>query len=327
MTPYVDMHCDTLMQAWLKHKKDIDHFPKAMVDVERLEQGNSLAQFFAVFMPPVTLKKYMGPFFPKDDVYIDKLLKIFETTMQEHSDTIAPCRTYSELESNRSAKRISAILTLEDGRAVDSKMEKLDDYFNRGIRLISLTWNQPNCFGNPNSSDPELMQKGLTEFGKDAVKHMQELGMLVDVSHLSDGGFNDVAELCSGPFVASHSNCRALSFHSRNMTDDMIRTLASHGGVMGVNFGPQFLTDDPKSKESTIPLIAAQLRHMIDVGNVECAAIGTDFDGISGNLQIASPNDMPKLFESLAVSGFTADEIEHIAWKNTCRVIKDVFPE
>ena len=101
---------------------------------------------------------------------------------------------------------------------------------------------------------------------------MNELGMIVDVSHLSDGGFRDVAALCKKPFVASHSNCRSINPHPRSMTDEMIRTLADKGGVMGVNFGPEFLTGDVKAKESRTEALVAQLRHMMNVGGEDCPA-------------------------------------------------------
>lgn len=208
---------------------------------------------------------------------------------------------------------------------MDGRMENLDRFYGMGIRLISLTWNAPNCFGAPNGSTG-----GLTPFGREAVSHMNRLGMLVDVSHLSDRGFSEVAELCKRegkPFVASHSNCRALTLHSRNLTDEMIRAVADCGGVIGVNFGPEFLEQgQPRfRRESRGAAIAAHLRHMIRVGGVGCAAIGTDFDGISGRLEIGSAERMPLLFEALEREGFTQDETEGIAFRNVERVLREVL--
>ncbi|MEG0769188.1 MAG: dipeptidase [Ruthenibacterium sp.] len=325
MTPYIDLHCDTLMQAWLHHKKDIFSMPNAMVDIARLQKGGCMAQFFAVFMPPIKLKKYMGPFFPKDDAYVEKLNRIFQNTLERHSESIAFAGNAADIEQNTAQKKISALLTLEDGRAIDKSMEKLEYYYNMGVRLVSLTWNQPNCFGSPNSDDPAVMQQGLTAFGKQAVARMNELGMLIDVSHLSDGGFADVLRISTKPFVASHSNCRALSPHRRNLTDEMLKALAEKGGVAGINFGPGFLGTEPAATESTLTDILAHLRHMIQIGGIGCAAIGTDFDGIKGSFDIGSADQMPRLFDKMEQAGFTAEEIEHIATKNVQRVLRDVL--
>ena len=321
--PYIDMHCDTLMQAWLKRKKDIYTLPKAMVDVQRLKQGGCMAQFFAIFMPPIKLKKYMGPFFPKDGPYIRKLHTIFQNTLKDHGDVLAPVFTGKDLEQNAAQGKISALLTLEDGRAVNGSLERLEEFYTMGVRLISLTWNQPNCFGSPNSDNPQVMNTGLTPFGRQAVERMTQLGMIVDVSHLSDGGFWDVAQISSKPFVASHSNCRELCPHRRNLTDDMLRALGEKGGVAGVNFGPEFLNQSPEDKNSTNERIAVHLRHMIQKGGLECAAFGSDFDGIKGSFETGSPKEMPRLISYLESHGFTWEEIEHIAYKNMQRVLKE----
>lgn len=318
MTPYIDLHCDTLYEAWCKGKSDIRHFPEAMLDGRQLEKAGSLAQFFAIFMlQEDDREKYQTNI--SDEDYIAALIDIFHNSMGE---TMAFAGSLSDIRKNREAGKLSCLLTLEDGRAVDGSMEKLERFYEMGIRLISLTWNYPNCFGFPNSFERDSMAKGLTDFGKDAVVRMQELGMLVDVSHLSDGGFRDVATLCKKPFIASHSNCRSLSPHPRNLTDEMIRTLADHGGVMGLNFCPEFLTKDITNKESRIEDMIRHLRHMIQVGGEDIAAIGTDLDGICGHLEIGRAEDMPHLFEALDRAGFSEELIEKIAWKNAWRVLE-----
>lgn len=329
MTPFIDLHCDTLMKAWLRRKKDIVSFPKTRVDVERLQTGGCMAQFFAIFLPPLGLKKYMGPFFPKDEAYITALHRIFTTTVERSGGRLAFAKSAADVEAGRAAGVVSGLLTLEDGRTVDGRMENLERFYQMGIRLISLTWNNPNCFGFPSAYDPGEMARGLTDFGKDAVRRMNELGMLVDVSHLSDGGFWDVASVSRAPFVASHSNSRALSPHKRNLTDDMIRAIGNAGGVAGLNFGPEFLSATPKDKESrrqgTLAQLAQQARHMANVGGMGCVAIGTDFDGNPGTFPVEGPDKMQQLFEYLQKEGFTQDEVEQIACGNALRVMKDVL--
>lgn len=322
--PYIDLHCDALMKACVKLKKDMAK-PGGHISLNALQRGLCKAQFFAIFMPPIIAKRFLGPLFPKDEAYIQRCLNIFQTTLERYPNVIAMAKTAADIEANWKGGKISGILTLEDGRAVAGKLENLERFYNQGIRLISLTWNQENCFGAPNSSKPEIMNRGLSEFGKDAVRYMNEVGMIVDVSHLSDGGFWDVAKISNRPFVASHSNCRSINPHSRSLTDDMIRTLADKGGVMGVNFGPEFLTEDKNNRFSKTEFIVRQLQHMVQRGGEDCAAIGTDFDGISGKLEISTPQDMPLLFDALGRAGFTSAQIEKIAWRNAQRAISEAL--
>ena len=325
MIPYIDLHCDTLLSAWRAKQPDLERLPQASVDLERLKKGNCAAQFFAVFLPPRQTLDAQGFADLSDDEYIDQLLAIYCRTLENHPHRIAHAGTAADLRANLDAGKVSGFLTLEDGRAVDGSLEKLEGFYRRGIRLISLTWNGANCFGSPNSTDPAVMAAGLTDFGKEAVERMEQLGMLVDVSHLSDGGFWDVARLCKGPFVASHSNCRALNPHPRSLTDEMLRTLAEHGGVAGLNFAPEFLNGDITCQDSRVEDMVTQLRHRINVGGEDCAALGSDLDGIGGRLEINSSAAMPRLFEALQKAGFTSRLIEKIAFGNAFRVLGDVL--
>ena len=316
---YMDLHCDTLLKAWQHHKTNILEFPEAMIDLRRLKQGGCGVQFFAIFMLTEKMKQEDGVT-ADDETYIAGLREIF---LNSCGDLLAPAGNLDDV--RRNGEKISGILTLEDGRVVDGSMENLERFYKMGIRLISLTWNYENCFGYPNSRDPAVMERGLKPFGREAVGRMNELGMLVDVSHLSDGGFWDVAETSKKPFVASHSNCRALNPSPRSMTDDMIRTLADHGGVMGVNFARLFLNQDPNNPVSRVEDLVRQLTHMIRVGGEGVAAIGSDLDGISGPLEIGSPDQMPLLFQALDRAGFTERQIENIAWNNTERVLGETL--
>lgn len=169
------------------------------------------------------------------------------------------------------------------------------------------------------------MAEGLTQFGRDAVVHMQNIGMLVDVSHLSDGGFWEVVNLSKRPFVATHSNCRALCPHPRNITDEMIRALADRGGVMGLNFGPEFLSSDSMDITSTVKKIVAMAQHEKAVGGIDVIGIGSDFDGIGGTLEISGYEKMDLLTDGLSSGGFTDDEIDQILSGNVLRVMKEAI--
>lgn len=322
---YIDMHCDTLMTAWRKGAKTVYELEGTHADVKRLLAGGCKAQFFAIYMPSIDWVPKLGDQYPGDDGYIAALYELYQNTVREHGDTVACAKTVAEIEANDAAGKLSAVLTMEDGRAVLGSMERLEKYYGMGVRALSLTWNHENCFGFPNSRDSAAMAKGLKPFGKDAIVRMNELGMVVDVSHLSDGGFWDVVELSRKPFVATHSNCRVLNPHPRSMTDEMIRALADKGGCMGVNFAPGFLTQDLEQKDSTIEMLVAHLRHMVNTGGIGCAAVGTDFDGIGGDLEINSADKMPQLFIALEKAGFSAGEIEKIACGNVERVLRDAL--
>ena len=319
----IDMHCDTLMRAYFRDKDDLFTCPEFDLDISRMIESGMMAQFFAIFVPSAKEyaryeKEYKG-----DDEYIDKCASIFNHTVQKHANVVAKATSAKEILDNYAGHKVSAILTMEDGVAVQGDMNKLDYFHSLGVRALSLTWNYENCFGYPNSKDPEIMQKGLKDFGKDAVKHMQEIGMLVDVSHLSDGGFYDVYKLSKVPFIATHSNARALCNHSRNMTDDMILKLHEKGGVMGINICPDFLDDTPENKDSKISRLCDMIEHEKEIAGIEVCAIGTDIDGTHGNFEMKGPCDSNKLFDELIRRGFSTSDIEKIAYKNIIRVLNE----
>lgn len=219
---------------------------------------------------------------------------------------------------------MSALLTIEDGRSAKS-IDKIKEYYDLGIRLIGLTWNFENCMGYPTSDDKDIMKKGLKKFGFEAVEYMNEIGMIVDVSHLSDAGFYDVAKISKKPFVASHSNARELSPHRRNLTDEMIKIIANKGGVAGLNFAPAFLNNDITNRDSKIELMVKHLDYIKNIGGEDILALGSDLDGVEGNLEVNSTDKMPNLFEALRKDKWSEDLIEKFAYKNTLRVIKDTL--
>ncbi|NLD16946.1 MAG: membrane dipeptidase [Tissierellia bacterium] len=323
---YIDMHVDTLMRTSIaKGENPLYINDIASVDFKRLKAGNCIAQFFAIFLLNDKIYKMLGREPISDDAYIDELLAHFHEQVTKYNDIIEVAYNIKDLEKNESEGKISAFLTIEDGKSLNDDLSKLDLYYEKGIRLISLLWNFENCIGFPNSTDKEIMAKGLKPFGFEVVEKMNDLGMIIDVSHLSDGGFYDVAKASKKPFVASHSNARILSPHQRNLKDDMIKIIADSGGAIGLNFGPEFLNKDITNKDSTIDLMVDHLNHIKNIGGEDVVAIGSDFDGIGGNLEIDSADKMPNLFERLSKEGWSEEQIEKLAWKNIKRVIKDTM--
>lgn len=323
--PYVDMHCDTLLRS-MREETSTLYDGDGMQNMKRMHESGQMCQFFAVFFPPRDVPARDGkprPPMPPDDEFFDILVTNLKKEVALHSDIIAMAGSASEIAANWQRGLSSAVLTIEDGRMINGSMEKLAYVHEQGVRAIALTWNFANCFGYPNSKDADIMSRGLTDFGKEAIVEMNRLGILVDVSHLSDGGFADVARYATKPFIASHSNCRALTPHTRNLTDDMIRTLAEKGGVSGINLGPDFLAPAGAEPDSKVEYLAAHVLHFLKVGGEDCVGFGTDFDGVGGHLEISHPNDMERLFDVLHKKGMTERQLDKFASGNVLRVMKE----
>lgn len=317
----IDMHCDTVMQLF--HRKGRENLKDNQfgISIPRMRKAGTLAQFFACFTC-VEEYKDQGGF----DACYDRVLEmiaLFEKQMNLFPGDIAQARTYEEIMENKKQEKISAVLTVEEGGVLNGEMERLDFLYQKGVRLITLMWNYENCLGYPNSRDQNVMQKGLTSFGSDVVRRMGELGMIVDVSHASDGSFYDVLGNARGPVVASHSNCRALCSHPRNLTDEMIRDLANAGGVAGLNFYGAFLgTKDASLLEE----MTAHVQHMVRVGGSDFPAIGTDFDGFDGmkHLDIPDASHMEKLWDALKKSGLSERQLDKIWSENVLRIFRSI---
>jgi membrane dipeptidase len=309
----IDFHCDTILRL-MENK---EHFElrknNFSVDIEKLIRGKSLAQFFALFIE-----------LEQDSEPLKTCLEMsdkFYTELEKNSEEIAFAKNYEDIMKNSADGKISALLTIEEGGALEGKMYNLRTMYRLGVRLITLLWNTPNEIGYPNFSS-DYREKGLTDFGKELVCEMNGLGMIIDVSHMSDGGFYDVVELSSKPFIASHSNARAVTDHPRNLTDEMIKVLANKGGLMGINFEKSFLgTADISRVDDMI----AHIKHIKNVGGIDVIGIGSDFDGISPNLEINNIGEIGKLVKGLQTNGFSEYEIEKIMYKNALRVIKDIL--
>jgi len=322
---YIDLHCDTLMQFAKQTNQNSLLMSDKQVDLIKLKKGGADAQFFAIFPPGPEFYKWQKIQPIPTEEYISRLYSAFLEELANNSDYIRFAGSYTDYVENKKKGLISAFLTLEDGKFIDGKIEKLQQLHNDGFRLVTLTWNYENCFGFPNSDNREIMHKGLKKFGIEAVERMNDMGMIIDVSHLSDGGFYDVAKHSKKPFTASHSNARSVCSHPRNLTDEMIKIIADKGGIIGINFGPDFVDEKPIDKKSTIKGIIRHMKYMKKIGGIECIAIGTDFDGIMGTQQIKDASDIPLLIEALQKEGFQQSEIEKITYENAERFLKEVI--
>lgn len=315
---FIDMHCDTIWKIQQSHGISTLYQNDFQVDIKKLQKSNSIAQFFALFVDTNSeIRKGIRPW----DDFIAKY-EIMEKQLELFSDDIRLAKNNFDLEKNIADNKISAFLTIEEGGILEGQINRLQKVYDMGVRLITLTWNYPNSIGFPNSlGKEEYPNQNLTEFGREVIQKMNELGMIIDVSHLSDDGFYDVHKLSKKPYVASHSNARALMNHGRNMTDDMLKTLGDDGGIVGLNFHPPFLN---KEHNSTVEALVSHIKHMADKAGIDAIAIGTDFDGIEGYQEVKDIGQMDKLLNALEKI-YSYDEIEKIWYKNTQRIIKEVM--
>lgn len=316
----IDMHCDTVLG--LMHGENVNLKKNALcVDLEKMRQADSMAQFFACF---IYMKRFQGnDRFAQGYQHALKMIARAKEEFAKYPEEIVLTTSFDEMMQNEQAGKMSAILTVEEGGVIDGKMENLEELYRQGIRLITLTWNEENCLGFPNSKDANVMNQGLKPFGIEVVERMNELGMIVDVSHLSDGGFWDTIKYSKKPVIASHSNARTLCNHQRNLTDEMIRALAEKGGVSGINFYPYFLNENGKA---TIDDLIRHIEHLYYVGGEDFVAMGTDFDGFDdGELDIKYLGEIPYLYEALKKRKFNDSQIEKFWHKNAMRVMKEVL--
>lgn len=304
---YVDLHCDALTAG------------APTVTKENLQRGGCYLQCFAAFVSA------------REGRY-DAALRL-----AENFDGLCEKEGFRPVKScgDLCGDKINALLTVEEGGAVEGSLDKLDTLYGRGVRMMTLTWNYPNEIGYPNFPDyggvkrgevsPALREgeRGLTPFGFEAVYRMNEMGMIADVSHGSDKLFYDVARVCresGNPFVASHSGAASVRPCARNLTDEQIGTLSDCGGVVGLDFCARFTSPDA-SAEGQRRALLSHARAIVNAGGEDVLAIGSDFDGIPENPYLKNPARMPLFLEDLTAE-FGFHTAEKIARFNALRVFR-----
>lgn len=305
----IDLHCDTASRLLYENLKLNESICK--VDIEKLKKAKAKAQVFAHF---IELNIVENPYTEFINMYNN-----FISEIKENEDTIEIVRNLKELETVNSKGKIGAFLSIEEGEVLEGKVERVKELYDMGIRFITLTWNFKNSIGYPNVGY-KYKDYGLTEKGKEIVLEMERLGIIPDCSHLSDGGFYDLVDICKKPFIATHSNARKVTDHSRNLTDDMIVRLAEKGGVMGLNFCAPFLGSE---KVPSINSMIQHIKHTKNVGGIDVLALGTDFDGIGNEVEIENIGEIGRLRDALLKENFTNSEIDKIFYGNIKRVLKE----
>ena len=320
----VDMHCDTLLSLLDNNESIYEN--NCSVDLCKMLKGDYLLQTFACFVDY------------QHDEPLDRCMRLIDKYYEQidrHQDIIGHVNNYQDILDNIKIGRMSSLLSIEEGQVINNDLAILRNYYRLGVRMITLCWNYPNGIGYPNMdiSDTSFNglkrvddQNGLTSFGIEYIKEMEKLGMIIDVSHLSDKGFYDVYDHTSKPFVASHSNARSVCSVARNLTDDMILKIAKRKGVIGINFCGDFLRDSENGgMASMIDDMVKHIKYIDDIAGIDCIGLGTDFDGISSELEIKDASYMSLLANRLKEEGFDDEKIAKIFYKNVLRVLENVL--
>lgn len=310
--PVFDLHCDTALALLGKELTHIDGLRQnnLMIDLERASKLSGYAQCFACFTTPM-----MEQWFHKTPVAMFELeLAAILSQIEKNADRIHLAYSAEEIEENYRNQIQSAMLTIEGAAGFGYDPALLEDLYNIGFRISTLGWNESNLL-----CGSHVTGEGLTDAGKEYVKEAQRLGILVDVSHLSDQGFWDIMNMTDAPVIASHSNSRAVYNISRNITDDMFRQICSCGGVVGFNMFCDFVGDSAD--------LDSAVDHFIHFAQMdpECKhlALGGDLDGCDSLIQgVSGIDDYPKLAQKLLDRGFSKENVMDIFWNNAIGVMK-----
>lgn len=305
----VDLHCDTLLDVTAKKRDIRERSTQGSIDLPRLREGGMTAQVFAAFIHPNESARGATRAF--------ELIGAFDRVLEENGDTLGRVTHTWEIARLRGEGRIGAILSVENGDALEGTLDNLERLYAHGVRMMSLTWNASNALAD---GVQEEVHGGLTPLGRDVIAHMQALGMVVDVSHLSVKSFWDVLNAMHGPVIASHSSAAALNPHPRNLTDDQLKAIAQRGGVVGVNFYPLFLG------QPTLERLLDHLDHLVEVMGDDHVGLGSDFDGFSGQVEgLEDVSKLPNLTIGLLRRGYAREAILKLLGGNVLRVFKRVW--
>lgn len=327
-----DLHCDTLYR--LLGREDtagepaVEAFAKdgGMLDLAKMRAGDYLLQCFACF---VGLEESPDPL-----VSALREADLFHRLLAAYPDDLVWVKSAADIDKLGEDGRIGAMLTIEEGAVCRDDLAVLRDFYRLGVRMMTLTWNHQNGLGSP-SITPDYNEDawpvkdpgapGLTGVGREFVAEMERLHMIVDVAHLSDAGIRDLLAIATRPFAASHSNARACCPHLRNLPDELLRAMGEKGCLIGLNYCPAFLDDTPDRKHcvGSVAQMARHAKYILNLAGEDALALGSDFDGIGGELEITGAQDLPLLAEGLVNEGIPARVVEKIFYKNARRFFRE----
>lgn len=301
-----DFHCDTAYALLGDNLNSAGCLAKnnGHIDLDRASKLEGYAQCFACFTTSIPEQmKHLSPI-----VVFERELATIQREVDKNSNRIAIAYSPEEIEQNRRNGIMSAILTLEGTAGIDYNPALLEDLQMIGFRVASLGWNEKNPLTGSN-----MTGGGLTDMGREFVKEAQRLGILIDVSHISDEGFWDIMKITNAPIIATHSNSRALCGHSRNLTDDMFLAICETGGVAGYNMCDEFTGENP-----TIDTVCNHIFHFMELDpSGRHIALGGDLDGVDGMpAGFKGVQSWPLLAERLMERGMDEETVKNIFWYN-----------
>lgn len=309
-TGIIDLHCDTLTRdMWASQPPACGPLvnPAYHIALGKMPRNLRWVQCFAIFVPD----NYRG----QDAIdFFDRYRAVFDRQMVAHGDKVSPCRSFSDMEQALEAGKFAAVLTVEGGAALAGQPERAQVLRDAGVRMLTLTWNGPNELGSGHDSSA-----GLTACGREAVAELERCGVLVDVSHLNDRGFEDLLSVAKKPFVASHSNARSVCGHRRNLPDAFIREITDRGGLIGLNYSKDFLSD---SGRGNLDDLYRHVCRFLELDAGACLALGSDFDGTDIHPDLDSVEKSLSIYGYLTQHGIPADTADGILFGNAWRFFK-----
>lgn len=346
MTPHIqvfDGHNDTLLRLWKAGGDPVASFvdgtSSGHIDLPRARRGGLAGGMFAMFAPPVR-----GPAIDPDDMaeprpdvplppglpWKDAMAATAAMTSVlfrlERAGALTVCRAASDVEDAMRAGSIAAVFHIEGAEAIDRDLASLELLHAAGLRSLGPVWSRSNIFGHgvpfsfPSSPDTG---PGLTDAGKALVKACNALRILVDLSHLNEKGFRDVAAISDAPLVATHSNVHRLCRSPRNLTDRQLGAIRESGGMVGLNFATGFLREDGRMvRDVGIDIMLRHLDAMLEALGEDGVGLGSDFDGALISPQIGDVSGLQVLVEAMLAHGFGRDLVEKIAWRNWVAMLR-----
>lgn len=308
--PVFDLHCDTalaLLGETVNEPGDLKK-NKLHIDLDRAKALESYCQCFACFTTPMMAEWYhLTP-----TLVFERELATIQREVDKHKRSIAFAYSAKDVEANREKGKMSAILTIEGPAGFGFDPALLSDLYAIGFRISTLGWNESNVL-----TGSHITKEGLSDLGREYVREAQRLGMLVDVSHISDQGFWDIMEITQAPVVATHSNSRAVCNHTRNLTDDMFRAVVQTGGVAGFNQCADFVGVQPN-----LDTVCDHIFHFLELDpSGKHIALGGDLDGVDATPEgFEGVQSYPAMAQRLMERGLSEETIRDIFWNNAMRV-------
>lgn len=312
---FADAHVDTVLEISKGNGRLAVPSPGLRVDLPRLQGSGVRLLFLACFVRP----EYTGP------AATARALDLLDVLYEE----VRSCHPHMQLVTDRRSldaaiadRKIAVLAGLEGGEPLAGSLRILGNFYRMGVRFLGLTWNFRNCLAD--GVEESVTGGGLTVFGREVVRKMESLGMVMDLAHISEAGFWDAVGMAGNPVLVSHSNARRLWDHPRNLTDDQIKAVAATGGVVGVTFVPQFLTGD----QARLDDVLDHVTYIASLVGPDHVGFGSDFDGSASTPQgLEDVSRVPLLAEGLLSKGFHPEEVQAIAGGNLLRIVRQILPE